>query len=118
MTLKNVKLKARGQLQQAAKVRNKKWILSLFIAGKTLKSINALNNLKLICKELLKDKYKIEVIDILKEPKLAREYQILAIPTLIRRQPFSRRNIIGDLSNRESVLAGLNFKGNNFSGTY
>ncbi len=118
MTLKNVKSKTGRQLEQAAKVRNNKWLLSLFIAGKTLKSINALNNLKFICEELLKGKYKIEVIDLLKKPKLAREYQILAIPTLIRRQPLPKRNIIGDLSNRETVLAGLNFKGNNFSGTY
>ncbi len=118
MTFKNSKSKTGRQLEQAAKVRNNKWILSLFIAGKTLKSINALNNLKFICDQLLKGKYKIEVIDLLKKPKLAREYQILAIPTLIRKQPLPKRNIIGDLSNRETVLAGLNFKGNNFSGTY
>ncbi len=94
------------------KVQSRKYVLSLFVAGKTLKSITALKNLKFICDELLKGKYKIEVIDILKNPKLARENQILAIPTLIRNLPLPKKNIIGDLSNRESVLAGLNFKRN------
>lgn len=94
------------------KTRNCKLVLSLFVAGKTIKSIAALNNLKIICDEALKGMYKLEVIDILKNPKLARDNQILAIPTLIRKLPLPKRNIIGDLSNRELVLAELNFNGN------
>lgn len=88
---------------------NKKLVLSLFVAGKTLKSITAINNLKHICNEVLKGMYKLEVIDILKHPKLARDNQILAIPTLIRKLPLPKRNIIGDLSNREMMLAELNY---------
>lgn len=88
---------------------NKKLVLSLFVAGKTLKSITAINNLKHICNEVLKGMYKLEVIDIVKHPKLARDNQILAIPTLIRRLPLPKRNIIGDLSNRELMLAELNY---------
>lgn len=92
------------------KKRTDKLILSLFIAGKTLRSITALKNLELICNECLKGKYKIEVIDILKNPKLAKDNQILAIPTLVRKLPLPRKNIIGDLSNRELVKAGLDFR--------
>lgn len=93
--------------------KNNKPVISLFIAGKTLKSVNALKNLKIICNEVLKGMYKLEVIDILKKPKLARDNQILAIPTLIRKLPLPRRNIIGDLSNRELALFELNFKSKN-----
>ena len=94
------------------KVRNNKLVLSLYIAGKTLKSISAYKNLRLICEEVLKGMYTLEVIDILKNPKLARDNQIFAIPTLIRKLPLPKRNIIGDLSNRELVLAELNINGN------
>ena len=94
------------------KVRNNKLVLSLYIAGKTFKSITAYKNLKLICEEVLKGMYTLEVIDILKNPKLARDNQILAIPTLIRKLPLPKRNIIGDLSNRDLVLAELNINGN------
>lgn len=92
--------------------RSDKLILRLFIAGKTLRCITAPNNLKLICEESMKGKYKIEVIDILKNPKLAKENQILAIPTLVRKLPLPRKNIIGDLSDRELVIAGLNYRTN------
>ena len=88
--------------------KSDKLLLSLFIAGKTLKSIAALKNLKYISDELLKGKYRIEVIDLLKNPKLAREHQIIAIPTLVKKLPLPKRNIIGDLSNRELVMKGLN----------
>ncbi len=89
------------------KTLNKKMLLSLFVAGKTVKSINAINNLKFICNEALKGIYKLEVIDILKNPKLARYNQILATPTLIRKLPLPRKNIIGDLSDRKLILAEL-----------
>ena len=89
-----------------------KWILRLYVAGKTPKSIVAFENLKRICEERLKNKYKIEVIDLLVNPQLSREHQILAIPTLVRKLPVPVRKIIGDLSNTESVLIGLDLKPN------
>ena len=91
------------------KTRNNKMLLSLYIAGRTIKSVNAMKNLNFICDEVFKGIYKLEVIDILKNPKLARLNQILAIPTLIRKLPLPKKNIIGDLSNRELVIAELNY---------
>jgi circadian clock protein KaiB len=79
----------------------------LYVAGQTPKAITAFNNLKLICEEQLKGKYHVEVIDLLKHPQLAHDNQILAVPTLVRKLPLPVRNIIGDLSNTERVLVGL-----------
>lgn len=87
-----------------------KWILRLYVAGKTPKSLTAFENLKKICEERLKNKYTIEVIDLLENPQLGREHQILAIPTLVRKLPVPVRKIIGDLSNTERVLIGLDIK--------
>jgi circadian clock protein KaiB len=86
----------------------KKYELRLYIAGKTTKSVTALNNLKKYCEEHLKGQYKIEVIDLLLQPQLAEGDQIFAIPTLVRKVPEPIRKIIGDLSNEEKVLVGLN----------
>ncbi|WP_426671515.1 circadian clock KaiB family protein [Mucilaginibacter sp. McL0603] len=88
----------------------KKWELRLYVAGKTEKSVKALTNLKRYCEEHLKGQYKIEVIDLLEKPQLAEGDQILAIPTLVRKVPEPIRKIIGDLSNEEKVLVGLNIK--------
>jgi len=82
-------------------------MLKLYVAGQTPKSIAAFANLKRICEEHLKGKYQIEVIDLLKNPQLAKGDQILAIPTLVRQLPPPLRKIIGDLSNTERVLVGL-----------
>jgi circadian clock protein KaiB len=84
-----------------------KWILRLYVAGQTPKCILAFSNLKKICETQLKGKYKIEVIDLLVNPQLSRDDQILAIPTLVRKLPVPVRKIIGDLSNTERVLIGL-----------
>jgi len=84
------------------------WELRLYIAGKTPKSISALNNLNKYCEEHLKGKYKIEIIDLLLQPQLAEGDQIFAVPTLVRKVPVPIRKIIGDLSNEEKVLVGLN----------
>ncbi|HEX6862432.1 MAG TPA: circadian clock KaiB family protein [Thermoanaerobaculia bacterium] len=81
--------------------------LRLYVAGQTPKSVAALANLKRFCEEHLAGKYKIEVVDLVENPKLARSDQILAIPTLVRRLPEPIRKIIGDLSNSERVLVGL-----------
>jgi len=90
--------------------KDKKWELRLYVAGKTEKSVKALTNLKRYCEEHLKGQYKIEVIDLLEKPQLAEGDQILAIPTLVRKVPEPIRKIIGDLSNEEKVLVGLNIK--------
>jgi circadian clock protein KaiB len=81
--------------------------LRLYIAGQTRKSIAALTNLRRICEEHLAGRYRVEVIDLLENPQQAQRDQILAIPTLVRRLPEPIRRIIGDLSNSERVLVGL-----------
>ncbi len=83
------------------------WNLRLYVAGQTPKSIAAFANLKEICETHLKGRYSIEVIDLIQNPKLASGDQILAIPTLVRKLPPPIRKIIGDLSNTERVLVGL-----------
>jgi circadian clock protein KaiB len=87
-----------------------KYELRLYLAGNTPKSVSALNNLKKYCEEHLKGQYIIEVIDLLEKPQLAEGDQILAIPTLVRKVPVPIRKIIGDLSNEEKVLVGLNIR--------
>lgn len=83
------------------------WELRLYVAGQTPKSLTAMANLKKLCEENLAGRYRIEVIDLLQNPQLARADQILAIPTLVRRLPEPIRKIIGDLSSSEKVLVGL-----------
>jgi circadian clock protein KaiB len=85
----------------------KKWNLRLYVAGQTPKSIVALANLKRICEEHMNGQYRIEVVDLMENPQLARRDQIVAIPTLIRELPSPIKRIIGDLSNTERVLVGL-----------
>ena len=85
----------------------KAWELRLYVAGQTPKSIAALANLKRICDEHLTHRYHIEIIDLVRHPELARRDQILAIPTLVRNLPPPIKKIIGDLSNTEKVLVGL-----------
>ncbi len=92
------------------KQQKAEWQLLLYIAGQTPKSIKALNNIKKYAEEHLKGKYSIEIIDLLVNPKLAEDDQILALPTLVRRLPEPIRKIIGDLSDEEKVLVGLNIK--------
>jgi circadian clock protein KaiB len=84
--------------------------LRLYVAGQTPKSITAFANLKKICEEHLEGKYHIEVIDLLVNPQLAKGDQILAVPTLVRKLPEPVKKIIGDLSNTERVLVGLDVK--------
>ena len=86
---------------------NEFWDLKLYVAGQTPKSVTALSNLKKLCDEHMAGCYRIEVIDLVQNPQLARSDQILAIPTLVRRFPEPIRKIIGDLSNKERVLVGL-----------
>lgn len=92
------------------RVKEHQWELRLYVAGNTPKSVTALTNLKKYCEEHLKGQYRIEVIDLLVHPQLAEGDQILAIPTLVRKVPVPIRKIIGDLSNEEKVLVGLNIR--------
>lgn len=91
----------------AGKTEADAYVLRLYVAGQTPKSLTAFSNLKKICEEHLAGRYKIEIIDLLENPKLASGDQILAIPTLVRKLPVPVRKIIGDLSNTERVLIGL-----------
>lgn len=85
----------------------KKWNLRLYVAGQTPKSVMALANLKRICDEHMNGQYAIEIIDLMENPQLAQRDQIVAIPTLVRELPSPLKRIIGDLSNTERVLVGL-----------
>jgi circadian clock protein KaiB len=96
---------------KAVDKREDEWLLRLYVAGQTPKCIAAFANLKKICAEYLENKYHIEIIDLLENPQLARGDQILAIPTLVRNLPQPVRKIIGDLSNTEKVLVGLDLRG-------
>jgi circadian clock protein KaiB len=90
--------------------KDKTWELRLYVAGKTPKSVSALENLQKYCETYLKGQYRIEVVDLLLKPQLAEGDQIFAIPTLVRKVPEPIRKIIGDLSNEERVLVGLDIR--------
>jgi circadian clock protein KaiB len=87
-----------------------RWDLRLYVAGQTVRAVAAFANLQKICEEHLPGKYRIEVIDLLKQPQLAKGDQILAVPTLVRKLPEPVRKIIGDLSDTEKVLVGLDLR--------
>jgi len=86
------------------------WLLRLYVAGQTPRCVRAFANLKKICEEHMAGKYQIEVIDLLQSPQLAKGDQILAVPTLVRKLPEPIKKIIGDLSNTERVLVGLDVR--------
>ena len=86
------------------------WILRLYVAGQTPNSLTAFANLKKICEDYLPTRYSIEVIDLQKNPQLAKDHQIIAVPTLIRKLPAPVKKIIGNLSNTEKVLVGLDLR--------
>jgi circadian clock protein KaiB len=102
--------RTRGRSARAKPVSKAVWQLRLYIAGYTVKAVAALSNLQQICEERLAGKYSIQVIDLLRNPALGRGDQILAIPTLVRRLPNPVKKIIGDLSNAQRVLVGLDIK--------
>jgi circadian clock protein KaiB len=93
-----------------ASADDERWDLRLYVAGQTPRAIAALDNLKRLCEEHLAGKYHIDVIDLLRTPQLARGDQIVAVPTLVRNLPQPVRKIIGDLSNTERVLVGLDLR--------
>lgn len=98
------------ETSNAALAKKDTYVLRLYVAGQTPKSIVAFNNLKRICEEHLEGRYSIEVIDLMEHPQLASGHQILAIPTLVREIPQPLKRIIGDLSNTERVLVGLDLR--------
>jgi len=103
---RTVKRRESNTQSRAAKV----WHLRLYVAGQTPKSLAAFSNLKNICETHLKGQYRIEVIDLVERPLLSRGDQIVAIPTLVRKLPVPMRKIIGDLSDTERVLVGLDLR--------
>lgn len=109
---KKIKIKSATEEfnQSAADVGHDKYKLRLFITGTTSRSVLAISNLKKICEEYLEGQYELEVIDLYKNPLLAKEEQIIAAPTLIKKLPLPFRRIIGDMSNEEKVLAGLDLR--------
>lgn len=86
------------------------WLLRLYVAGRTPKCVAAMENLKRFCEERMAGRYEIEVVDLLENPRLARDHQIIAIPTLVRRLPEPLRKIIGDLSDAQRMLVGLELR--------
>jgi circadian clock protein KaiB len=96
--------------EEPNRAANDKWILRLYVAGQTPKALTAFANLTKICEEQLKGKYSIEIIDLLENPQLGVADQIFALPTLVRKLPVPVRKIIGDLSNTERVLIGLDLR--------
>jgi circadian clock protein KaiB len=90
--------------------RSEKWELRLYTAGQSPKSLAALANLRRLCDEHLLGRYHIEVIDLLKNPRLAKDDEIVAIPTLVRKLPEPLRKLVGDLSNTERTLVGLQLR--------
>jgi circadian clock protein KaiB len=104
------KTQTKGKERAKSERKLKAWELRLYVAGHTPKSITAFNNLKKICEEHMPGEYHIEVIDLVKNPQLAKGDQILAIPTLVRKLPRPLKKIIGDLSNTLRVLVGLDLR--------
>lgn len=90
-----------------AALRRAKYILRLYVSGSSARSLRAVHNLKKICEEYLPDDYDLEVIDIRKDPKAARDEQIIAAPTLVKKLPKPLRKFVGDLSNTQKILVGL-----------
>jgi circadian clock protein KaiB len=105
--LKKQKPETARRQQKPAKAKSDKWILRLYVAGTTPQSVSAIANIKEICEEHLKGRYDLEVIDLYKNPGLAKGEQIIAAPTLIKKLPLPLRRLIGDLSRTERVLVGL-----------
>jgi circadian clock protein KaiB len=97
-------------IEKIKKSKNENYLLRLYVAGTTPQSVRAISNLKQICEEHLKGRYDLEVIDLYKQPNLAKGEQIIAAPTLIKKLPAPLRRIIGDMSNVDRVLVGLDIR--------
>jgi circadian clock protein KaiB len=107
---KPTKSKKDASARPAKPPKAKHWKLRLYVAGQTPKSLTAFSNLKQLCEQFLEGCYKIEVIDLVKNPQLAQGDQIVAIPTLVRKLPTPIKRVIGDLSNIERTLVGMDLQ--------
>jgi len=109
--MKKKKIKAKSSTEEfnltVTELSKNKYILRLYITGATNRSIFAIQNLKKICQEYLEGRYELEVIDLYQKPSLAKDEQIIAAPTLIKKLPLPFRRIIGDMSDKEKILLGL-----------
>jgi len=110
MKLKQVKSKIDKHQKKLAETVSDKWVLRLYVTGSTTQSVHAISNIKKICEEHLEGRYDLEVIDLYQKPNLAHGEQIIAVPTLLKKLPLPLRRIIGDMSNTERVLVGLDLR--------
>lgn len=102
------KIESTEEFEKAMQKNNtEKYVLRLYVTGMTPRSINAIENIRKICEENLKGRYDLEVIDIYKQPEYAKKEQLLAAPTLIKKLPLPLRKFIGDMSNKEQIIVGL-----------
>ena len=104
--------KSKPKKAKSTKALSSKWDLRLYVADNTQKSTEALRNLKLLCKEYLAGRYHISVVNLMKNPQLAQGEQILALPALVRKLPMPIRKVVGDLSDTQRVLVGLDLRVN------
>jgi circadian clock protein KaiB len=107
---KKAKVKKGKSGVEMKKGEDGQWILRLYVAGETARSLTAFANLKKICEQYLANRHSIEVIDLSKQPEMAQNDQILALPTLVRKLPTPVKRVIGDLSNLDRVLIGMDLK--------
>jgi circadian clock protein KaiB len=100
-----------AQYERAIRARKPKhYVLTLYVAGMNPRSARAISNIKELCEEMFSDRYELEVVDIYRQPKLAEGEQIIAVPTLIKKLPLPLRRFIGDMSDRQQILLGLDLK--------
>jgi circadian clock protein KaiB len=106
--LKEDQIDSKAEFEKSLQAnRTEKYVLRLYVTGMTPKSINAIENIRKICEENLKGRYELEVIDIYQQPGYAKNEQIIAAPTLIKKLPLPLRRFIGDMSNKDKILVGL-----------
>lgn len=110
MKTKPTKPKSAPRRAKPVGADSNRYVLRLYVAGQTPKSVDAITNIKEICEENLKGRYVLDVIDLYQQPQLAQGEQIIAVPTLIKKLPLPLRRIIGDMSNTELVLVGLDLQ--------
>jgi circadian clock protein KaiB len=110
MKPKDLKSKIDKEQLKPPEADSNRWVLRLYVAGSTPQSVRAIANIKKICEEHLKGRYDLEVIDLYQKPNLAQGEQIIAVPTLLKKLPLPLRRIIGDMSNLERVLIGLDLR--------
>jgi circadian clock protein KaiB len=101
---------AKKQVEHSEKLHEQRYVLRLYVAGVTPRSVQAIETIRRICEENLRGRYQLEVIDIHQQPALAKGDQIIAVPTLLRKLPVPLRTLIGDMSNEQRVLIGLDLR--------